>query len=79
MKLLSLLEIAQMLNITVSTASHYKNRHSQFIRSEGVGRQKRYKPQALDVMRFISEKTNSNTTTQEMNSWLSSEFDSLIS
>lgn len=78
MELLTITQMAERLNIPESTACYYKNKYRQFIPSVGIGRSKRYPSEALKVLRFIAEKSNRNTSMQEMESWLFSEFPAVV-
>ncbi len=55
MQLLTLKEIARRLNIPESTARFYRDKFPEYIPSEGIGRNKRYLPEAEEVLRFIAE------------------------
>lgn len=54
-QLLTIAEIAKILGIPESTARFYRNRFEMFIPSVGSGRNKRYRPEAVDVIRYIAE------------------------
>ncbi len=54
-KVLSVAEIARRLDVPESTVHYWKNRFSQHLPSVGVGRQKRFKPEAVEVFATISQ------------------------
>jgi len=54
-QLLTIAEIAKMLGIPESTARFYRDRFEKFIPSVGSGRNKRYRPETADVIRYIAE------------------------
>ena len=54
-RLLSVAEIARRLSVPESTVHYWKNRFAQHLPSNGSGRQKRFRPEAVDVFRVIAE------------------------
>ena len=54
-KLLTIKDIAQRLNIPESTARYYRDKWPEYIPTVGTGRNKRYKPEAVDVLRLVAE------------------------
>ncbi len=54
-KVLSVAEIARRLDVPESTVHYWKNRFSQHLPSVGVGRQKRFKPEAVEVFATIAQ------------------------
>ena len=59
------------LKIPVSTASYYRDRHSEFLPHTGSGRKKKYKPEALEALKLIVEMANKNTSTEDIEESLS--------
>jgi DNA-binding transcriptional MerR regulator len=55
MELLTMAEIARRLDLPESTVRYYRDRFSEFIPSVGDGRTRRYKPEALEVLRLIAD------------------------
>ena len=54
-KLLSVAEISRILDVPESTLHYWKNRFAQYLPSVGQKRQKRFRPEAVDVFGAISE------------------------
>lgn len=54
-RLLSVAEIARRLGVPESTVHYWKNRFAQHLPSTGSGRQKRFRPEAVEVFRVIAE------------------------
>lgn len=73
-KLLSIAKISRELNIPESTLHYWKNRFSEFLPSIGKGRQKRFRPEAVDVFRTISEMLSLGHTTKDVKSELASMY-----
>jgi len=63
--------IAKQLNLAESTARFYRDRFENFIPSVGEGRKKRYKPETVEVLRFIAEGFNRNLTAMVIEDGLS--------
>lgn len=61
-QLLTMTEIAKQLNLAESTARFYRDRFENYIPSIDEGRKKRYKPETIEVLRFITERYNRNLT-----------------
>jgi len=64
-------QIAKQLNLAESTARFYRDRFEDFIPSIGEGRKKRYKPETIEVLRFIAEGYNRNLTAMDIKDGLS--------
>ena len=73
-RLLTLAEIARRLDLPESTARYYRNKFATFIPSVGEGRKRRYRPEALDVLRIIAESMDRNLTATEIEERLSRDF-----
>ena len=70
-QLLTMAQIAKQLNLAESTARFYRDRFEDFIPSIGEGRKKRYKPETIEVLRFIAEGYNRNLTAMDIKDGLS--------
>jgi DNA-binding transcriptional MerR regulator len=78
LQLLTIAEIAKKLNIAESTARYYRDKFEAYIPSVGEGRKKRYKPEAVEVLRLIAEGFNRKMTAEEIESQLSLAFPKTI-
>lgn len=58
MELLTIKDLAQALGIGESTIRFWRDRYADFIPYVGEGKRRRYRPEAVDVLRFIAEKAN---------------------
>ncbi len=56
MSLLTAAQIAKELNLPESTVRYYRDRFTEYIPTTGEGRSRRYRPEALEVFRFISDR-----------------------
>ena len=65
-RLLSVAEIARKLGVPESTVHYWKNRFAQHLPSAGVGRQKRFRPQAVEVFRVIAEMFSTGHSAQDV-------------
>lgn len=74
MELYTIAKMAKILKIPESTARYYRDRHSEFLLGIGSGRKRRYKKQALEVLRLIAELANRNLSAEEITDHLSKEF-----
>lgn len=74
LNLLTIAEIAKQMNIPESTVRFYRDRFEAYIPSVGEGRKKRYKPEAVEVLRIIAEGYNRKLTAEEIESQLSTAF-----
>lgn len=70
-KLLTIAEIAKELNIPESTARYYRDRFLDYIPYVGKGRGKRYRPETIEILRFIAEGFNRNLTATDIEEGLS--------
>jgi DNA-binding transcriptional MerR regulator len=73
-RLLSVAEIARRLGVPESTVHYWKNRFAQHLPSQGSGRQKRFRPEAVDVFRVIAEMFSLGHSTQDVMETLSKRF-----
>nr|WP_142352291.1 MerR family transcriptional regulator [Bacillus pumilus] len=64
-------QIAKQLSLAESTARFYRDRFENYIPSVGEGRKKRYKPETIEVLRFIAEGFNRNLTATDIEEGLS--------
>ncbi|GAB7021740.1 helix-turn-helix domain-containing protein [Salidesulfovibrio brasiliensis] len=73
-KLLSVAEIARGLEIPESTVHYWKNRFAQHLPSVGKGRQKRFKPEAVEVFGTISRMLKEGHTARDVMDSLSQSY-----
>lgn len=73
-KLLSVAEIARELDIPESTVHYWKNRFAQHLPSVGKGRQKRFKPEAVEVFSTISRMLKEGHTARDVMDSLSQSY-----
>lgn len=69
--LLTISQIAKELQIPESTARYYRDRFINYIPFVGKGRAKKYRPETVDILRFIAEGFNRNLTAMEIEDGLS--------
>jgi DNA-binding transcriptional MerR regulator len=67
-------EIARKLGVPESTVHYWKNRFAQHLPSSGSGRQKRFRPEAVDVFRVIAEMFSLGHSTQDVMETLGKSF-----
>ncbi len=73
-KLMTIAEVAKELNIPESTARYYRDNFIDFIPSVGEGRKKRYRPETVEVLRFIAEGFKRKLTATEIEDGLNQIF-----
>jgi DNA-binding transcriptional MerR regulator len=73
-KLMTMAEVAKELDIPESTARYYRDSFIDFIPSVGEGRKKRYRPETVEVLRFIAEGFKGKLTVTEIETGLSQIF-----
>lgn len=73
-RLLSVAEIARRLGVPESTVHYWKNRFAQHLPSTGSGRQKRFRPEAVEVFRVIAEMFSLGHSTQDVMEALGKRF-----
>ncbi len=71
-RLVSIAEIARELDAPESTLHYWKNRYAAFLPSLGQGRQKRFKPEALEAFRTIASMLRQGHAPAEVTAHLSS-------
>ncbi len=74
MELLTIKDIARRLDIPESTARYYRDKWPEYIPTEGSGRNKRYKPEAVDVLRLIAEGLRNGRSATEIENELSLKY-----
>lgn len=74
MDLLTLTAIAKQLNISESTVRYYARKFAKVLPSVGEGRQKRYRPEAVEVLQTIAEMFKENRTATDIFNHLSQRF-----
>ncbi|WP_285907715.1 MerR family transcriptional regulator [Pseudodesulfovibrio pelocollis] len=73
-KVLSVAEIARELELPESTVHYWKNRFAQHLPSVGRGRQKRFRPEAVEVFGTISRLLKEGHTARDVMDQLSHSF-----
>lgn len=73
-KVLSVAEIARELELPESTVHYWKNRFAQHLPSVGRGRQKRFKPEAIEVFATISRLLKEGHTARDVMDQLSQAY-----
>ncbi len=73
-RLLSVAEIARRLGVPESTVHYWKNRFAQHLPSSGSGRQKRFRPEAVEVFRIIAEMFSLGHSAQDVMEALGKNF-----
>ena len=73
-KVLSVAEIAREPELPESTVHYWKNRFAQLLPSVGRGRQKRFKPEAIEVFSTISRLLKEGHTARDVMDQLSREY-----
>ena len=73
-KVLSVAEIARELELPESTVHYWKNRFAQHLPSVGRGRQKRFKPEAIEVFGTISRLLKEGHTARDVMDQLSQNY-----
>ncbi|WP_319583025.1 MerR family transcriptional regulator [uncultured Pseudodesulfovibrio sp.] len=73
-KVLSVAEIARELDLPESTVHYWKNRFAQHLPSVGRGRQKRFKPEAVEIFANISRLLKEGHTARDVMDRLSQEY-----
>lgn len=73
-KVLSVAEIARELELPESTVHYWKNRFAQHLPSVGRGRQKRFRPEAIEVFATISRLLKEGHTARDVMDQLSQEY-----
>jgi len=73
-KVLSVAEIARELDLPESTVHYWKNRFAQHLPSVGRGRQKRFKPEAVEIFANISRLLKEGHTARDVMDRLSRDY-----
>lgn len=73
-KLLSVAEIARELELPESTVHYWKNRFAQHLPSVGRGRQKRFRPEAVEIFSVISTMLKEGHTARDVMEHLSQSY-----
>lgn len=71
---MTIAEIAKELDIPESTARYYRDNFIDYVPSVGEGRKKRYRPETVEVLRFIAEGFKRKLTATEIDNGLSHMF-----
>jgi DNA-binding transcriptional MerR regulator len=70
MELLTLAAVAERLRLPESTVRYHAKKFSQFIPTSGDGRQRRYRPEAVEILRTVAEMLKHNQTATEVMEYL---------
>ncbi|WP_243544807.1 MerR family transcriptional regulator [Pseudodesulfovibrio tunisiensis] len=73
-KVLSVAEIARELDLPESTVHYWKNRFAQHLPSVGRGRQKRFRPEAVEIFAAISRMLKEGYTARDVMDALGREY-----
>ena len=73
-KLMTIAEIAKELHLPESTARYYRDGFIDYVPSVGEGRKKRYRPETVEILRFIAEGFKRKLTAIEIEDGLSQMF-----
>src|SRR5690606_24289912 len=57
---------AKRLGLPESTVRYYRDRFPEYVPSVGDGRRRRYRPEAVDVLRFIADGLRNERTATEI-------------
>lgn len=71
-KLLSVAEISRQLDVPESTVHYWKNRFAQYLPSVGQNRQKRFRPEAVEVFGEIAHMLKEGYTSRDVMDHLAS-------
>jgi len=72
--LLTIAALAKALSLPESTVRYYRDRFSAYVPSVGEGRSRRYRAEALEVLRFIAEALRKNTPAEDVEAALQARF-----
>ncbi|SMF36306.1 MerR family transcriptional regulator [Desulfovibrio gilichinskyi] len=73
-KLLSIAEISRLLEVPESTLHYWKNRFAQYLPSTGRNRQKRFKPEAVEIFSLIASMLKQGHTAEDVMADLSRKY-----
>ena len=73
-KLLSIAEISRLLEVPESTLHYWKNRFAQYLPSTGRNRQKRFKPEAVEIFSLIASMLKQGHTAEDVMVELSKKY-----
>jgi DNA-binding transcriptional MerR regulator len=74
MDLLTIADIARALDLPESTVRYYRDRFSEFVPSVGEGRTRRYRAEALEVLRCIADAMRARTPAEDVRAALQARF-----
>lgn len=74
MELMTIAEIAKHLELPESTVRYYRDRFAPYVPSVGEGRGRRYRPEALAVLRFIADALRSGVPAEDVEVALRARF-----
>jgi len=73
-RLLTLAEIARRLGLPESTVRYYRNRFRDYVPAVGEGKTRRYRPEALDVLRFVADSIRAGVPAEDIEAALRERF-----
>ena len=73
-KFYTIKELAHELDVGESTVRYWRDRYHEFIPSVGQGKRRKYRSEALEVLRFIQQEANRSKTAAEIKEGLTQIF-----
>ncbi|HEY8393614.1 MAG TPA: MerR family transcriptional regulator [Thermaerobacter sp.] len=73
-ELLTIADIARRLGLPESTVRYYRDRFVAYIPTVGEGRHRRYRPEALEVLRFVADAMRAGTPAEDVEAALRQRF-----
>jgi DNA-binding transcriptional MerR regulator len=77
-ELYTLAEIARIIDIPESTCRYYHGKFTEFFPAIGKGKRKKYRQDAVTILRFISDNLRNGSTLAEVTELLSKQFQKVI-
>lgn len=77
-ELYTLAEIARIIDIPESTCRYYHGKFAEFLPAIGKGKRKKYRQDAVNILRFISDNLRNGSTLAEVTELLSKQFQKVI-
>jgi len=74
MELMTLAAIAERLRLPESTVRYHAKRFTQFIPTIGDGRQRKYRPESVEILRTVAEMLKHNQTVTEVTEHLKKSY-----
>jgi len=73
-KLLTVAEVASQLQIPDSNVRYYRDKFAEYVPTEGEGRSRRFRPEAIPVLRIIAEGMRNSRTARDVAEQLERQF-----